>query len=258
MDYPKSDASARLLNDKFTDGDPVGGVPASKDSANYQNMVFDELIGVISAAGLAPDEADMTQLAQAISKLTAKPLGQPFWHQGETAPVGAMEYAGQILSRATYPELWAALNDANNNFTLVTQADAATRPGCWHTGDDSTTFGAPMVLGEFLRVWDSSGVIDVARVLGSGQAGELESHDHVSPWVQGDTGTNQPTLASSQLTDGPVTQDDIDLVGFRDPIDNDTRGSTQTNDMKMRTTTTGGVETRPRNVAWMLCFRYQQ
>lgn len=66
MDYPKSDPAAGLLNDKFTDGDPLNGTPASKDSAAYQNMVFDELINLISGAGLVPDENDVTQILQAI------------------------------------------------------------------------------------------------------------------------------------------------------------------------------------------------
>lgn len=72
MDYPKSDPAARLHQDKFTDGDPVNGILASRDSAKYQNMVFDELINVITGAGLNPDEGVLTQLLQAI-KLGGRP-----------------------------------------------------------------------------------------------------------------------------------------------------------------------------------------
>lgn len=72
MDYPKSDPTARLLNDKFTDGDPVNGVPASRDSANYQNAVYEEIINAIVVGGLVPDESLTNQLAQVIVKaLTA-------------------------------------------------------------------------------------------------------------------------------------------------------------------------------------------
>ena len=69
MDYPKSDANARLHNDKFTDGDPVNAVPASRDSAVYQNAVYDELINIITAAGLDPEETDLGQVAEAIGKM---------------------------------------------------------------------------------------------------------------------------------------------------------------------------------------------
>lgn len=66
MDYPKSDAGARLQNGKFTDGDPVNNIPPSKDSAVYQNMVFDELINAITAGGLEPDQTKSNQLTEAI------------------------------------------------------------------------------------------------------------------------------------------------------------------------------------------------
>ncbi len=69
MDYPTSDAGARLHNGKFTDGDPVNNIPPSKDSAVYQNMVFDELLNVISSAGLTPDELQDNQLSTAINTL---------------------------------------------------------------------------------------------------------------------------------------------------------------------------------------------
>ncbi len=239
MDYPISDASARLLNGKFTDGDPVGGVPASKDSANYQNMVFDELLNVISSAGLTPDEADMTQLSQAISKLAARDLGVPFWHQGETPPVNCMEYGQQILNRVTYAELWSAINDPDRNMTIVTQAEAASRPGCWHSGDGSTTFGAPVSWGDVIRVWDSSGAIDIARVMGSHQD---DQSLHVDQFYTagGGTGTGtgtipedgswSPFLKSGRSVDGTDT-----AIKFK----------------------MNGAETRMKNTAWMLCFRYQ-
>lgn len=79
MDYPKSDPTARLLSDKFTDGDPVNGIPASRDSADYQNMVFDELINVISQAGLEPDEGDLTQLAAAVVALVGGTFDVRAW-----------------------------------------------------------------------------------------------------------------------------------------------------------------------------------
>ena len=66
MDYPKSDPSARLHQDKFTDGDPVNGVLASRDSAKYQNMVFDELINLIKGAGLTEKEDQFSQVLAAV------------------------------------------------------------------------------------------------------------------------------------------------------------------------------------------------
>lgn len=76
MDYPTSDAGARLHNGKFTDGDPVNNIPPSKDSATYQNMVFDELINVIEAGGLTPDSTKADQLTSAINALTTAAFTQ--------------------------------------------------------------------------------------------------------------------------------------------------------------------------------------
>jgi len=68
MDYP-SDVSVGLSGGKFTDGNPVTSLPPSLDRAVEQNAVFDELLAVIVAAGLTPDEANLTQLRDSITTL---------------------------------------------------------------------------------------------------------------------------------------------------------------------------------------------
>lgn len=72
MDYPKSIPSAGLVNGKFIDENPLTGKPGSLIPADWGNGVTDEIVTVISAAGLVPSESDNTQLKTAISTLVEK------------------------------------------------------------------------------------------------------------------------------------------------------------------------------------------
>ncbi|KQZ80637.1 hypothetical protein [Pseudomonas sp. Root562] len=71
MDFPISVPSIGLVNGKFADEDPLGGTPGSLIPAQWGNAVTEELLAVIQAAGLAPDEEDNDQLLQAINQLLA-------------------------------------------------------------------------------------------------------------------------------------------------------------------------------------------
>ncbi|WP_417693654.1 phage tail protein [Pseudomonas sp.] len=69
MDYPKSAPSVGLVNGKFVDENPVTGAPGSLIPAAWGNSVTQELLGVITGAGMVPDEADLGQLLLAVRKI---------------------------------------------------------------------------------------------------------------------------------------------------------------------------------------------
>ena len=226
---------------QLTTADAVkGGVLGKSNTqprqlANRTAWIKTQIDNAITAAGLTPDATVLDQLAIAIQTLAlgGKNIGVPFWHMGDTPPVGSMSFTGQLLSRTVYETLWDALNNADNNITVISDADwLAGRTGCWSAGDGSTTFRAPKVLGDFLRVWDSTGLIDDSRVLGSWQEDEFKEHSHA--WTNVHDVTSGEPGGKHQLGGGT-------LHPVRDKV----------------MTPTGGTETRPRNTAWMLCFRYQ-
>lgn len=99
-------------------------------------------------------------------------------------------------------------------------------------GDGSTTFNLPDLRGEFVRGLDDSRGVDSGRVLGSAQADEIESHTHGIP--AGGNGT------------GPVRLLDYTTIG----------GTSRNVAATQLSNSTGGAETRPRNIALLACIKY--
>lgn len=69
MDFPHSVPNVALLDGRFTDGNTLVGIPASRDPAAWANAVTDELLNVIRAADLTPAEAEVDQLLRGINTL---------------------------------------------------------------------------------------------------------------------------------------------------------------------------------------------
>ena len=96
----------------------------------------------------------------------------------------------------------------------------------WGAGDGSTTFALPDLRGEFIRGWDDARGVDAGRVFGSAQADDFKSHLHTqySYGVGVTLGANTIYQAAASLG--------------------------------TNTGSTGGTETRPRNVALLACIKY--
>ncbi len=95
-------------------------------------------------------------------------------------------------------------------------------------GDGSTTFNLPDFRGEFLRGFDNGRGVDIGRLIGSFQLDEFKSHTHFT--------------GSSLQTAGPGSH----LSTNHSPP----------SASAVPTGSTGGVETRPRNIAMMFCIKY--
>lgn len=91
MDFPKSVPGVGLVNGMFVDEDAVTGRAGSLIPAAWGNSVTRELLGLIERAGGTPNEADLTQVADAVQTLVRTEIAAP-WIGDEAGAGGA--YAG--------------------------------------------------------------------------------------------------------------------------------------------------------------------
>ena len=93
-------------------------------------------------------------------------------------------------------------------------------------GDGSTTFNLPDIRGEFKRGLDDGRGVDALRGLGTSQLDDLKAHTHALT-LYGSVGGYAPS--SSAVYSNPINTS---------------------------TVSTGGTETRPRNIALLSCIKY--
>lgn len=98
-------------------------------------------------------------------------------------------------------------------------------------GDGTNTFNLPDLRGEFIRGWDNGRGIDGGRTFGSAQGSQLESHTHDTARVEVDDG------------DGGIDHWVMTQTGEPSTVDT------------FETDSTGGTETRPRNISLMYCIK---
>lgn len=171
-------------------------------------------------------------LADVPNKATARTNLDIYSKQEVLALLDTIYPAGEVTYFATdtAPEGYYIADGSLKNRTTDARlfARIGTRFGA---GNGTTTFALPNLLGEFIRGWDGGRGIDPGRVFGSWQVDELRSHRHFTP---------------------TITRDVYDSTGGDGGYGQDTPTGSGPN---VFTSTTGGTETRPRNVALLPCIR---
>lgn len=166
--------------------------------------------------------------AQAIAALSnSVPAGTLLWASGNAALPGTVKANGASLSRTTYAALWAYAQASGN---LAATQGGKTK-GQYGPGDGSTTFTIPDLRGEFIRAWDDGAGIDTGRTIGSSQAQAIQAHTHTSV----SNGATVLNASAGGLAAG---------------------GSVGADNGQNTTGSTGGTETRPRNVAYLACIKF--
>lgn len=175
-----------------------------------------------------------TPAAVSVSSIMAWPLA--------TVPSGWLECDGSAVSRATYAALFSVIGTA------------------YGVGNGSTTFNLPNYKDYFLRGFDASGTDAASRTdrgdgttganVGTRQADQIKSHTHT-----GTTSTNGSH--SHTVARGATTAVDLAHGGSDRPVVNNDLATTSTDGNHTHTftsDTTGGTETRPKNITvkWII------
>jgi hypothetical protein len=221
---PTPPAVISLTKRFFTNGG--SGEQPSIPEDFWFNMIQEELLGVLTMAGIAPVKNDLGQIAKAIQSIafSAYPVGAPIPWPTAVPPSGFLAMTGQSFSPAIYPQLALAYPSG-----LL-----------------------PDLRSEFIRGWDASRGIDVGRAILSVQGDAIRNiFGEISPnqsgltndsWVGVDAGTGclQPRQSSVPAINLPSTT----TIGRSGGIKIDASLTVPT-----------AAENRPRNVAFNYIVR---
>ena len=219
-------------------------------------------VSQVFRASTAINDNDVVILSQMINEIIAKgvPTATIIAYSGISIPSGFLEVNGAELDIVAFSPLYSIIGTFYNTYALWTDATdyltgdivkssvdglyyEATSDGT-SSGDDSdllngsdtgvtwkyaTKFMLPDLRGEFLRGWDNGRGVDYGRNFGSWQTDSFRSHDHAVRIYS--SGTNTKVLGAGDAG--------TDYLDSNPPV-----------------FSTGGDETRPRNIAVMYCIKY--
>jgi phage-related tail fiber protein len=152
------------------------------------------------------------------------------------APLGYLKANGAAVSRTTYATLFAAIGTT------------------FGAGDGSTTFNLPDVRGEFIRAWDDSRGVDGGRVLGSNQASQNLLHSHSATASTAGAHSHTTSVKADRANgEGNAVFGDENWYSDNVVLPSSVAGD-HTHAISIGSS--GGNESRPRNVALLACIKY--
>lgn len=174
-------------------------------------------------------EATNSEVESGASHLILSPEKAAPWFYNPNNPPPSDVPPGTILSYAGDVTPAGYLRSNFAEVGRITYSDLFGAIGTrYGPGDGVTTFNLPEVRGEFGRFWDDGRGVDLGRILGSWKPDELKSHYHAV------RSRNQYSLNGGSHAGAPSVGS---LVGST-------------------TESFGGVETRPRSIAFMGIIKY--
>lgn len=268
-----TDVSNRVVRTSATGGAllPAGTTAQRDGSPVAGSFRFNSTLGVFEGwngaiwVGLGADLSaymlkasnlsDLANIATALASLGISDRLHTPGQRGEfwtpSAPAGWLKANGAVVTRATY----AALD------TAIYCGDALNATASWGYRTNSadtarsiagTHIKLPDARGEFSRGWDDGRGVDSGRTLWSAQAEELKSHAHTTTVsFSGDhTHTTPAGNIFGYIVSGtPTSGYGVDNSGAAS-------GPAGNHNHVVTVNAAGGVETRPRNLAALVCIKF--
>lgn len=172
MDYPKSVPSVGLVGGKFVDENQATGVVGSLIPSQWGNAVTDEMLAVIKAAGLAPDEANNGQLLAALQDMLRKSAGRLLRTSIYTLIAGVqMVSVNGGAFTAVGAGTWNPLADTKA-IEYEVMAGGAAGAGCAAAGSNQISIAGGGSGGTYARGYLASGIPSALAVsVGAGGLG---------------------------------------------------------------------------------------
>lgn len=166
------------------------------------------------------------------------PIGGMLFWPGASAPSKFLICQGQAISRTTYSSLFALIG--------IT----------YGAGDGSTTFNLPQSGGEFIRCLDGGRGVDAGRTLGSAQAEDTKAHSHSAGTLTTSSSGAHNHTVSGEGSSGVGNVFETSSSSPSTTVNTSSNGA-HTHTITGSTASSGGAETRPRNIAFNLIMRVE-
>ena len=220
----KIDPAIVLASRAYVDAAILEVLPKNKVPGEYTRVKTNDRGIVVSGdnpstlAGMGITDAfTKAQIEAMIAQASALPVGATVAFPLDKVAPGFLELDGSVKSIATYPDLATFLGTAFNK------------------GDEGGgNFRLPESRGEFLRGWDHGRGVDAGRAIGTYQADLIKQHIH-------DMSSIATTTVNAGVSGG------VSYAAARE--------DTNASGLTTRINTSGGTETRPRNLAVMWCIK---
>ena len=195
------------------------------------------------------DTVNGCRLLLPATSATASTVGMIADFPGRTPPNGWLKANGSLVSRASYPALYAyAVASA-----MVMEADwFAGYYGWFGSGDGGTNFRLPDLRGRFRRSWadNLTSSRDYGRDAGTFQDQALLAHNHTGT-TGGQSATHTHSYNGPSVAGGNYSANGTDNAG---PETSGTASNDHTHNIT--TNLTGGAQNVPENVSMMTCVAY--